>query len=63
VPEPGAEAETAPKPTAPAPSPRELAAAEELAAGIADPGLREAVARAAAASLVGAEERSADRSF
>jgi hypothetical protein len=63
VPEPGAEAETAPKPTVPAPSPRELAAAEELAAGIADPGLREAVARAAAASLVGAEERSADRSL
>jgi hypothetical protein len=63
VPEPGPASEEVPKRTVPAPSPRERAAAEELAAGIADPGLREAVARAAAASLAGAEGRSADRPF
>jgi hypothetical protein len=42
--------EEAPAPT-PAPSPEEASAAASLAAGIEDPGLREAVRRAAAASL------------
>jgi hypothetical protein len=42
--------EEAPAPT-PAPSPEEASAAASLAAGIEDPGLREAVRKAAAASL------------
>ena len=47
----------------PRPSAAALAAAEAIAAPIADPGLRAAVARAAAASLAGAEPRPDDRSF
>jgi Dna[CI] antecedent, DciA len=45
------------------PSPAALAAAETIAAPIADPGLRAAVARAAAASLEGADTCPDDRPF
>jgi Dna[CI] antecedent, DciA len=47
--------------TVPSPSPGDLEAGKRMAAGIADPVLREAVARAAAASLAVAERRSSDR--
>ncbi len=47
----------------PSPSQATLAAAAEIAAEIADPGLREVVARAAAASLASAEARPDDRQF
>ncbi len=63
VPEPGRVSEETSERVVPSPSPRELAAAEEIAAGIEDPGLREAVSRAAAASLAGAEPRPDDRPF
>lgn len=63
LPEPGAESVETSERIVPAPSPRALAAAEEIAAGIEDPALREAVARAAAASLAGAEARPDDRPF
>jgi hypothetical protein len=45
----------------PKPSPAALAAGEQIAAEIEDPALREAVARAAAASLEAAESQPADR--
>jgi hypothetical protein len=63
LPAPGAESVETPNRTVPTPSPRERAAAAEIAAGIAGAGLRETVARAAAASLAGAEGRSDDRPF
>jgi hypothetical protein len=63
VPEPGKDPEETPQRVVPSPSPRALAAAEEIAATIEDPGLREAVSRAAAASLTGAEARPDDRPF
>jgi len=49
VPSPGAVEEQ--RPPAPSPTPEEVAKAASLAAGIEDPALREAVRRAAAASL------------
>jgi hypothetical protein len=62
LPEPGRErGEDVSRPL-PRPSPRELAQGAEIAAGIADPTLREAVARAAAASLAAASARPSDRS-
>jgi Dna[CI] antecedent, DciA len=61
LPEPGAEDVEEEKRTAPTPSPAAVAAGEEIAAGIADPTLREAVARAAAASLEAAEAEPSDR--
>lgn len=63
LPEPGAESVETSNRTVPTPSPWARAAAEQLAADIADPGLRDAVARAAAASLAGAEARPDDRPF
>jgi hypothetical protein len=54
--------ETSQRPV-PTPSRQARAAAEEIAGGIESEALREAVARAAAASLAGAERRSADRPF
>jgi hypothetical protein len=63
VPEPGAESVETPPRSAPTPSPAARAVAERLAGGIAEPGLREAVARAAAASLQGAARDPDDRSF
>jgi Dna[CI] antecedent, DciA len=63
LPEPGAASVTTSEQVLPTPSPAVLAAADEIAAPIADPGLRAAVARAAAASLAGAEARPDDRSF
>jgi hypothetical protein len=61
LPEPGADDVKEEKRTVPSPSPAAVAAAEELAAAIADPALREAVARAAAASLETAEGGPSDR--
>lgn len=63
LPEPGRESVETPARTVPTPSPAARAAGEEIAAGIADSALREAVARAAAASLAAAEIRPSDRSF
>jgi hypothetical protein len=63
LPEPGALPVTTSEQALPTPSQAALAAAEEIAAPIADPGLRTAVARAAAASLAAAEARPDDRSF
>jgi hypothetical protein len=63
LPELGAESEEDRKRTVPSPSPAAVAAGEEIAAGIADPSLREAVARAAAASLETAEDGPSDRRF
>jgi hypothetical protein len=60
LPEPGADAER-PEDGVPIPSPQAVAAAQEFAADIADWPLREAVARAAAASLDRALERPDDR--
>jgi hypothetical protein len=51
------------KRTVPPPSPQALAVGKEIAAGIADPALREAVARAAAASLEAAAAGPSDRPF
>jgi hypothetical protein len=61
LPEPGVESVETSQQAVPTPSPRAWAAAEEIAAEIASPALREAVARAAAASLAGVEARPADR--
>jgi hypothetical protein len=65
LPEPGVESVETVRRVVPIPSPSAQAAAAEiaadLAADIASPKLREAVARAAAASLAGAESRPADR--
>ena len=63
LPEPGPEAVETSARTVPSPSPAARAAAEEVAAGIEDPALRDAVARAAAASLAASEDRPADRSI
>jgi hypothetical protein len=63
LPEPGPDdVEGSPR-TVPTPSPAARAAAEQVAAEIEDPALREAVARAAAASLAAVEERPSDRSI
>jgi hypothetical protein len=61
LPEPGPEGVEASSRTVPIPSQEARAAGEEIAAEIEDPGLREAVARAAAASLAAAEGPAADR--
>jgi hypothetical protein len=63
LPEPGPDAVETSERTFPRPSAATVAAAERIAAPIADPGLRAAVARAAAASLAGAEARPDDRPF
>ena len=63
LPEPGGEDVEGSKRTVPAPSPQAVAAGEEIAASIADPSLREAVARAAAASLEAAAGGPSDRPF
>ena len=63
LPEPGGEDVEGSKRTVPAPSPQAVAAGEEIAASIADPALREAVAKAAAASLEGAAGGPSDRPF
>ncbi|MGH3041849.1 MAG: DUF721 domain-containing protein [Gaiellaceae bacterium] len=63
LPEPGAESVESSERVVPTPSPAALAAAEEIAAGIEDHGLREAVSRAAAASLAGSDPCSDDRPF
>ena len=63
LPELGGESEKDRKRTVPSPSPAAVAAGEEIAASIADPSLREAVARAAAASLETAEDGPSDRRF
>jgi hypothetical protein len=62
LPERGPEPETTQKRTVPKPSAAQAAAGREIAAGIEDSGLREAVARAAAASLAAAGGRPDDRS-
>ena len=61
LPAPGADSLETSARTVPTPSPMARAAGEEIASEIADPALREVVARAAAASLAAAETRSADR--
>jgi hypothetical protein len=63
LPEPGAEDAKEEKRTVPGPSPAAVAAGEEIASAIADPALREAVARAAAASLETADAGPSDRPF
>jgi predicted nucleic acid-binding Zn ribbon protein len=63
LPEPGSDHVEIQGRALPRPSRATLATAEEIAAPIADPDLRAAVARAAAASLTGAEPRPDDRSF
>jgi hypothetical protein len=63
LPEPGPDAVETSERTFPRPSAATVAAAERIAAPIADPGLRAAVARAAAASLAGAEAHPAGRPF
>jgi hypothetical protein len=63
LPELGAESVDDRKQTVPRPSPAAVAAGEEIAAGIADPSLREAVAKAAAASLEAAKDGPSDRRF
>ena len=63
LPEPGAAGVETSARTVPSPSPAARAAGEEIASAIQAPGLREAVARAAAASLAAAEARPADRSI
>ncbi len=63
LPEAGREPVPASGQTIPRPSAADVAAAETIAAPIADEGLRAAVARAAAASLAGAEARPDDRPF
>lgn len=62
LPEPSGEAETIVERTVPEVGPGLLAEGERIAAGIGDPALREAVARAAAASLAAVSRRSDDRS-
>ncbi|HEX2045110.1 MAG TPA: DUF721 domain-containing protein [Gaiellaceae bacterium] len=61
LPEAGPESVGASKRKVPRPSPDDVAEAARLAAEIEDPTLREAVARAAAASLAVGAERSSDR--
>ena len=61
LPEPGAETVESSVRAVPTPAPWARAAADEIASGIVSQGLREAVARAAAASLTGAEPRPTDR--
>jgi hypothetical protein len=61
LPEPGVEDETEVRRTVTSPSPAARAAGEHIAAGITDPNLREAVSRAAAASLAATEGRPSDR--
>ena len=61
LPEPAPESVSTSQRTVPSPSPTARAAGERIAAPIADEALRKAVARAAAASLAAAEERSSDR--
>ncbi|MGH3036971.1 MAG: DUF721 domain-containing protein [Gaiellaceae bacterium] len=63
LPEPGGEVVEGSARTVPIPSPAARAVGEEVASEIDDPALREAVARAATASLAAAEARSADRSI
>jgi len=63
LPELGADDVKEEKRSVPSPSPAAVAAAEEIASAIADPALREAVARAAAASLETAEAGPSDRPF
>ena len=63
LPERGAESVEVPERPVPTPSQQACAAAEQIAAGIADEGLRDAVARAAAASLADAEAARDGRSF
>jgi hypothetical protein len=63
LPEVGAETATTSERIVASPSPRALAAAQEIAADIADPGLREAVAQAAAASFAEADTCPDDRPF
>jgi hypothetical protein len=63
LPEPGPEGVESSARPVPTPSPAARAAGEEIASEIGDPVLREAVARAATASLAAAEARSADRSI
>jgi hypothetical protein len=60
LPEPGGEPVQASKRVVPGPSQAEVAEGERIAREIADSGLREAVARAAAASLAAAARRSSD---
>ena len=61
LPEPGVDDVKEEKRTVPSPSPAAVAAGEEIASGIANEALREAVARAAAASLETAEAGPSDR--
>lgn len=61
LPEPGAEDVETSARTVPKPSRAARSAAEQIASEIEDPGLREAVARAAAASLAVVEARPSDR--
>ena len=63
LPEPGGEGVEDRERTVPTPSPAAVAAGEEIASAIGDPSLREAVARAAAASLGAAETEPSDRPF
>ena len=56
LPEPGGESEKEATRTVPKPSAEQVAAGARIAAEIADEGLREAVSRAAAASLAAANE-------
>jgi len=63
LPEPGAESVETSKRTVPVPSPWAVAAAQEIATAVADPGLRDLIARAAAASLARAHARPDDRPF
>ncbi len=63
VPEPGEADAESPARAAPEPSPSVREAAREIAARVADPALREAVERAAAASLAGSEAARDDRPF
>jgi hypothetical protein len=63
LPEPGAQDAKKERRIVPSPSPASLAAGEEIASGIASTALREAVARAAAASLETADAGPSDRPF
>jgi hypothetical protein len=63
IPESGGEVRERPAEGVPIPSPQAAAAGQTMAAGIAEPSLREAVARAAAASLERAFGRPDDRSL
>lgn len=63
LPESGGEPETTSSGIVPRPNPEALAEGERIARGIGDEALREAVARAAAASLEARREPGDDRSF